>query len=28
LSGSTGSTNRRQIVTFALEWHPKAIRIE
>ena len=28
LSGSTGSVNRRQVVTVALEWHPRAIRIE
>jgi hypothetical protein len=28
LAGSTGSTNQRQIGTVALEWHPKAIRIE
>lgn len=28
LSGSTGSTNQRQIFTLALEWHPRAIRIE
>ncbi len=28
IGGSTGKTNRRQIGTIALEWHPKAIRIE
>lgn len=28
LGGTTGSTARRQIGTVALEWHPKAIRID
>jgi hypothetical protein len=28
LAGSTGKTNRRQVGTVALEWHPKAIRLE
>jgi hypothetical protein len=28
VDGSTGKTNHRQIGTIALEWHPKAVRIE
>ncbi len=28
IQGSTGKTNHRQIGTIALEWHPKAVRIE
>jgi hypothetical protein len=28
IDGSTGKTNHRQIGTIALEWHPKAVRIE
>jgi hypothetical protein len=28
LGGTTGRINQRQIGTVALEWHPKAIRIE
>jgi hypothetical protein len=28
LGGTTGRINQRQIGTVALEWHPKAVRIE
>jgi len=28
IDGSTGKTNHRQIGTIAIEWHPKAVRIE
>jgi len=28
VAGSTGSTSQRQVGTIALEWHPKAIRID
>jgi hypothetical protein len=28
LTGITGKTNQRQIGTMAIEWHPKAVRIE
>ena len=28
LEGSSGKTNHRQIGTIAIEWHPKAVRLE
>jgi hypothetical protein len=28
IDGSTGKTNHRQIGTIAIEWHPKAVRLE
>jgi hypothetical protein len=28
LGGITGKTNQRQIGTVAIEWHPKAVRLE